>query len=59
VRGLFRAGEVVDLVGADARPVARGAVRLDAAAVEAAGPANSTRVAEHDYVQIVEDQSCP
>jgi glutamate 5-kinase len=59
VRGLFRAGEVVDLVGADARPVARGAVRLDAAAVEAAGPANSTLVAEHDYVQIVEDQSCP
>ncbi|MEN3356442.1 MAG: glutamate 5-kinase [Mycobacteriales bacterium] len=55
VRGPFRTGEVVDLAGADARPVARGAVRLDSAAAEAAGPASSTLVAEHDYVQIVED----
>jgi glutamate 5-kinase len=53
--GTFEPGDVVDIRGADGRPLARGAVRCVA---EPVCPPASPIVARGDYVRIVEDQPC-
>lgn len=54
-RGRFRAGDVVDITGPDARLLARGSIRYPANAVEFGCEPNTALLVGSDYVRIRED----
>jgi glutamate 5-kinase len=54
-RGAFRAGDVVNITGPDARLLARGSVRYPAGTVEFGCTPDTELLVSSDYVQIRED----